>query len=309
MTGGSQGGRPVWGIAMPSVVTVRNCTRSLPVLGAAAVLASAGAFAAAAPSVASPVSKPDPLPSVRLVAEPVLTVSAVTLNRSRVAVSGLNTMPVRVTVAASYPTQAQGGSDVTSLTAILTRSPKVTWPGLNGLRVPLRRVGTAQAPGTWTGVANIPSTLSGTLKVTAVTTTAARDDGSDMTAPISFDGPSVRVTGVHVPAIAAAAVPRRPARTVRSYAISGQVVDTATKAPYRSRIPVQLVIDGSCWRGIPCTVRTDTRGRFTFKVPNKPIGSPPSRPVSWGHNLWLTGAAKDADGFGTLLLVRPVTVR
>ncbi len=278
-------------------------------LGVALGLVLATACAGAAPTVAVPVTTPDPLPSVRLVTPPQLTVSSVTLSRSRVAVSGLNTMPVRVTVAAAYPTQAQGGSDVTSLTAILTRSPKVVWPGLNGLRVPLRRVGTAQTPGTWTGVAHIPATLSGTLKVTGITTALAHDDGSDMTQPVAVNGPSLQVTGVHLPMLTATVVPRRPAVRVRSYAITGRVYDAATKAPYRSRVSVQLVIDGSCWRSLPCTVRTDTRGRFTFTIPNTPIGSPPSRPVTWGHNLWLTSAAKDADGEPTIIVVKPVPVR
>lgn len=299
---------------MPSVVTVtvtvaRRSRGFAALLGWAVALAFAGAVAASAPTLASPVTTPDLLPSVRREAEPVLSVTSVALNRSRVAVSGLNTMPVRVTVTGSYPSPAQEGDDLTSLTAILTRSPSAKWPALSALAVPLTRVGTVQTPGTWTGVANIPSTLHGVLKVTQVTTEPAHIDTGGTNRPVAVTGPSLQVTGVHQPSVSAAGVPRRPAPTIRSYAITGKVLDSTTKSPYRSRVTVELVLDGLCWSSAKCQVRTDRRGRFTFRIANTPIGSPPTRPVMWSHNVLLQSAAKDAMGFPTLISIKPVRLR
>ncbi len=290
------GGRPV--IGATALVTAT----------AAAVLVGGPTAAAPASAAITPTTKtstatqgtPDPTPVVH----------GVRLNRSRVAVSGLNTMPVRVTVTASVLPPARGGNDQPWLTATLTRSPKATWPALTGTSVQLTRVGTAQMPGTWTGVLHVPSTLHGTLQVTQLSRVPAETDDGSMVPPIPVtNGPTLRVTGVHQPRIAATPVPRKPATTIGSYRIFGQVLDSATRRPYRSRINVDLVIDGECWRGIPCATRTDSRGRFTFVIRNRPIGTPPTRPVTWGHNLLLHAAAKDALGRPTLVLIAPVRLR
>lgn len=187
--------------------------------------------------------------------DPDLHITSVTLNKTSVAVSGLNTVPVTVTVKGSYdpaPTQ--------SVNVILERT------GGTGQQRTLFSTNLVrnQTTGTWSGPLQVPSTANGTFKVTGVETGPFFPGSGSMTDPTPYAGPSLAVTGTHQPRISASVSPKLVPYG-KPYSIKWAVTDAQTGRPYGSRVRVVLGIDNICaeYSGPGYTNLTGTDGTVT----------------------------------------------
>ncbi|MDX6279199.1 MAG: hypothetical protein QOH03_270, partial [Kribbellaceae bacterium] len=176
--------------------------------------------------------------------DPDLSVTSVALGRASVAVSGMNMVPVPVTLKARY---APGGlpGDHRVLAVVLERSGGVGPINLIVAGNLVRTVGTAQ-DGTWTGNLNVPSTANGTFKVSGVVEgdSYTGDDGSKP-GPTPFAGPSIAIRGVHIPKIGVSVVPRVVPFNA-AYQVRAAIYDSATVKAYGTRILLQVVRSNLC---------------------------------------------------------------
>lgn len=144
--------------------------------------------------------------------DPKLSVSAVTLGRTVVAVSGLNRVAVPVTVKGGYDSD-DPMNDTMLFNVFLRRtggSGAISWMAAGYLT---RTAGTLKN-GTWTGVVEVPSTANGTFRVYGVLHGATVDGSAgSMTTPTQYDGPSLAVTGLHVPKLGVSRADNRGSRT------------------------------------------------------------------------------------------------
>ncbi len=201
-------------------------------MAAGVSLVFAAVIAPAASAVPEKVSSPDPN----------LTVTSVTLGRTAVAVSGLNTVAVPVTVAGGYKTTESG---TVFLNVILNRTGgtgKLTYMAAALLALSSGNV----QNGIWKGSLYVPSTANGTFKVTGVRE-GTIIDGSDgsMTTPTPFAGPIITVTGLHQPKIGVSIIPK-VVPFGSAYKARVAITDAATGKPYGSRINVQITWDNLC---------------------------------------------------------------
>ncbi|MDX6264749.1 MAG: hypothetical protein QOH84_6437 [Kribbellaceae bacterium] len=185
------------------------------------------------------------VPAAQAVPEPELSVTAVTLGRTSVAVSGLNTVPVPVTLKAGYASTAPW-TETMVLAVVLTRSGGAGPLNLIVAGDLKRTAGTVQN-GTWTGSLNVPSTANGTFKVSGVVR-GTNFDGSngDMVSPTPFAGPSIAIRGVHIPKIGVSVVPRVvPFKA--PYQVRAAIYDSATGKAYGTRILLQVTRSNLCF--------------------------------------------------------------
>ncbi|MEU8227900.1 hypothetical protein [Kribbella sp. NPDC048915] len=215
----------------------------------------------AVPLLAAPLSAV-PLPA-GAAPDPDLHIESVTLNKTSVAVSGLNTAPVTVTVTGSYATGRPDDSDA-PVNVILERT--------GGAGQADRLISTDlvrnKAAGTWSGPLHVPSTANGTFKVTGVMTGPFFPPSPPMTDPTPYAGPSITVTGTHQPKITALVTPKVvPFNS--PYTIRWAVTDAQTGKPYGSRLRVFLGTDSGCveYFGGRSTHLTDTNGVVTKAYP------------------------------------------
>ena len=200
-------------------------------------------------------------PSAQADTDPNLTITSVVLNRTAVAVSGLNTYPIGVTVKGGYKTTEPGDPNVV-LNVVLDRTG-----GTGGVRhmvsADLKRMAGPQEGGTWTGTLNVASTANGTFKVTGVMTGpfGAPDPGTPID-PTPFAGQTVTVTGTHQPKLTASVIPK-VVPVGKSYSIRWAVTDAQTGKAYGSRLTVGLGVDTPCAEGGAPLYRTDTNGIVT----------------------------------------------
>ncbi|MEV8377369.1 hypothetical protein AB0P21_31810 [Kribbella sp. NPDC056861] len=194
-------------------------------------------------------------PPAQAAPDPNLTVTSVTLGRTAVAVSGLNTVAVPVRVKAAYNSTT---APSTTLVVVLQRtagSGQLLTMATTDLEL---SSGTVQN-GEWLGTLDVPSTANGTFKVSGVRTGPYwRPGPSD---PTPFDGPSLAVTGVHLPKITAQVIPR----TVpfgSGFTVRAAVTDSATGKPYGTKIPLRFVATTAWCRQMDLTAfdLTDTAG-------------------------------------------------
>jgi hypothetical protein len=191
--------------------------------------------------------------------DPDLHITSVTLNKTAVAVSGLNTAVVTVTVKGSYDTGTPSDSN-TPVNVILERTggsgQEKTLLSTNLPRVP--------ANGTWSGALQVPSTANGTFKVTGVITGPFFPGSGSMTEPTPYAGPSLAVTGTHIPKITASVIPK-VVPFGKPYSIKWAVTDAQTGKPYGSRLRVVLGEDNICaeYFGPGYTNLTDLNGAVT----------------------------------------------
>ncbi len=225
------------------------------------------------------------MPSAQAAPDPDFTVTAVTLSRTAVAVSGLNLAPVTVTVNAGYA--GTGPTDGT-LFVVLERQTGSGWPTyLVSTNLPLKS-GTVQ-DGVWEGPLYVPSTANGTFKVTGVQFGQYGIPG-DMTEPTPFAGPSLAVSGYHLPKITAAVLPK-VVPVGSPYSIRWAVTDAATGKPYGTRITVLLGVDNQCAEDAGGdVVRTDTNGVVAKSYA--------ASDANWVNCLRLTGKPIDIAGRG-----------
>ncbi|MEU4390915.1 hypothetical protein [Kribbella sp. NPDC023855] len=216
-------------------------------------LVGLAALLVAAPSaVAGPGTAqwPDP--------DPALSVTSVTLGRSAVLVSGLNRVVVGVTVTAGYNSETE-----TPLNVILARTGGVG--PLNSMIGDLRRTGGTLKNGTWTGTVEVPSTANGTFKVTGVLPGYLDPRGS-IYESTPFDGPSIAVTGVHLPKLAVQVIPKI-VPFGSAYQVKAVIYDSATGKPYGVRLPLRVVSDEACHDYGTATRLTDTAGVLYTSFP------------------------------------------
>ncbi|MGZ0149749.1 hypothetical protein ACXJJ3_21990 [Kribbella sp. WER1] len=201
------------------------------------------------------------VPAAHAAPDPYLTVSQVTLDRTSVAVSGLNTYPVNVTVKGGYHSGNSADDDVV-LNVLLERT------GGTGARTDIastdlkRTAGTIEN-GTWTGRLNVASTANGTFKVAGVATGPYGGPiAGDPVDPTPYSGQTLTVKGTNQPRITAAVNPR-VVPWGKPYSITWAVTNSATGKPYGSQLPIHLGVDVPCAEGGGPVYRTGTNGVIT----------------------------------------------
>jgi hypothetical protein len=224
------------------------------------------------------------MPAAQAAPDPALTVTDVDLGRTTVAVSGLNLAPVTLTVKAKYTGESSGST----LFVVLERQTGSGWPTtLLSSLLPLKS-GTVQ-DGVWEGPVYVPSTANGTFKVTGVQFGQYPFPG-DFSEPTPFAGPTLAVSGYHLPKITASVSPR-VVPVGSPYSIRWAVTDAATGRPYGSRITVLLAIDNGCAEDAGGdVVRTDTNGVVTKSYT--------AGDADWVNCLRITGKPIDITGMG-----------
>jgi hypothetical protein len=192
--------------------------------------------------------------------DPNLKIDAVAINQPAVAVSGLNTAALTVTVTGKF---IDAEDSKTPVLAILQRT------GGSGSQTTLLSTSLPRlANGTWSGRLYVPSTANGTFKVTGVIHGPFFPGSGDMTEPTPFSGPSLAVTGTHVPRISASVIPK-VVPFGKPYSIRWAVIDSQTGRPYGSRLRVVLGNDNTCaeYVGPGYTNLTDLAGTVTKSYP------------------------------------------
>lgn len=197
--------------------------------------------------------------------DPYLTITGVTLDKTAVAVSGLNLAPVKVTVEGGY-SSGHPDDENTVLNLVLERTGG-TGPLESIFSTDLKRTSGTVEDGVWTGTLNAASTANGTFKVTGVMTGPfGAPIGGTPVDPTPFNGPSLMVTGTHLPKVTASVSPK-VVPFGSPYSIRWAITDTATGKPYGSQIRALLGVDVPCAEssggGEAVWVRTDTNGIVT----------------------------------------------
>jgi len=163
-----------------------------------------------------------------------LIVQSVTFGRTKVAVAGLNTVAVPVTVKATYKLGKPGQplyAEFDNYDGDL--------PSRRVISEPLKLVEGTGKDGTWQGTVNVPSTADGNLTPTGVVAgiyTPTVGPNPNDSAPVSQMAPLV-VTGLHTPKITRK-LSANPVPFGKPYQITWQVLDSATGKPYGSRLKV-----------------------------------------------------------------------
>ncbi|MGW1343580.1 hypothetical protein ACWCOV_21210 [Kribbella sp. NPDC002412] len=207
---------------------------------------------------------PGGTPAAQASPDPYLKISDVTLGKTAVAVSGLNLAPVQVTVEGGYSSGHPDDENIV-LNVVLERTGG-TGPLESIFSTDLKRTAGTVEDGVWTGTLNAASTANGTFKVTGVMTGPfGAPIGGTPVDPTPFDGPSLTVTGTHLPKVTASVSPR-VVPFGSPYSIRWAITDIATGKPYGSRIRALLGVDVACAEstgGEAVWVRTDTNGIVT----------------------------------------------
>ncbi|MFG1906986.1 hypothetical protein [Kribbella sp. NPDC048928] len=195
--------------------------------------------------------------------DPDLKITSVTLNRTSVAVSGLNTVPVTVTVKGSFAREPNQAVNV-----VLERTGG---SGSENVLFSTNLVRNAAA-GTWSGPLKVPSTANGTFKVTSVQTGPFYPGSETSFDPTPYAGQTLTVTGTHQPKITASVTPK-VVPFYQPYTIKWAVTDAQTGKPYGIRIKVALLNNSGCveYFGPRYTHLTDTNGVATKTYPGSPV--------------------------------------
>ncbi|MEV5960778.1 hypothetical protein AB0L70_03390 [Kribbella sp. NPDC051952] len=174
---------------------------------------------------------------------PALHVDSVTLNKASVAVSGLNTVPVTATVKGAY--NSTSDPDITLYVVLERTAGTGTKVLMVSTNLPLT-AGTL-ADGTWSGPLNVPSTANGAFKVTGVSAGKYAPGTGDLFDPTPVaNGPSITVTGTHLPKITAEVIPAVVPFTKDPFRIRWTVTDSSTGKPYGTRLKLILETDDFC---------------------------------------------------------------
>ncbi len=176
------------------------------------------------------------VPAAQAAPDPQLTITSVTLGRTSVAVSGLNTVAVPVRVKGGYDSTDPAHAN-TSLVAYLFRTAG-TGQLTTMIATDLVRVAGTVQDGEWLGTLAVPSTANGTFKVISVQVGPYVVDkrGPD---PVAVDGPSLTVAGYHLPRLTASVIPR-VVPFGSGFTVRAAVTDSATGKPYGTKIPLRF---------------------------------------------------------------------
>ncbi|GAB3941159.1 hypothetical protein GCM10029976_060010 [Kribbella albertanoniae] len=199
--------------------------------------------------------------------DPKLTISDVQLNKTAVSVTGLDTAKVDVTVKAGYNSDNPQDEN-TVLTVYLDRTAGSGIIDDIG-SVALKRTAGTLKNGTWTGVLNVASAANGTFKVTGV----VKGEYGQMSSgfpedPTLFDGPSLAVTGTHIPKVSHVQTPA-VVPTGKPYSIKWTVTDTATGKPYGVPAALEVGVGTECSETATHgdAVKTDAAGNYIRSYP------------------------------------------
>ena len=184
-------------------------------------------------------------PAVQADPDPKLQVTGVTLSRTSVAVSGLNTVPVQVRVKGGYDSTDPSLADM-PLNVWLQRTSGSGTPIIL-LSTDLPRVSGTTQNGEWAGPVYVPSTANGKFTVIGVTTGphAVYESGPMPPDPTPVAGPTLTVTGSNLPKITAKVTPGI-VPFGSGFTITWAVTNAATGKPYGTRIRVLLGTDNQC---------------------------------------------------------------
>src|SRR3954452_23654766 len=177
--------------------------------------------------------------------DPKLKVTNVTISRTAVAVSGLNTVPVQIRVTGGYDSTEPGDANL-SLVAFLERTGG-TGPLTRMISINLPRVSGTTQNGVWAGPVNVPSTASGVFTVFGVTPgpLVVYESGGMPPDPTPVAGPALTVNVSHQPRISAKVSPSI-VPFGSGFRITWTVTDSSTGKPYGTRIRVLLGIGNQC---------------------------------------------------------------
>jgi len=205
-------------------------------------------------------------PTAQADPDPKLSVVKVELNRSSVAVSSLNTVPVKLKVTGGYNSTDPGQANLT-MHAYLKRT---AGSGQNNILISteLKRTSGTTLSGTWEGNVNVPSTANGTFEVIGVMTGTFSPGSGDMTDPTPVpNAPVLTVTGTNTPKITARVIPEG-VPIGSGYTIRWSVINSQTAKPYGTRLKVWLPNDNGCVEqfGGPQAI-TDTNGYVSKAYP------------------------------------------
>jgi hypothetical protein len=201
-----------------------------------------------APAASAKVNSPDPR----------LTVTSVTLARTSVAVSGLNTVPVEVRMKGGYDSTEPGDATV-PMNVFLERTGG-TGPAKYMIAGLLKRVAGTVQKGEWAGYLYVPSTANGTFKVSGVLAGSVTDGSTGSTVePTPYAGPSIAVTGLHLPKFSVSIIPKI-VPFGSAYKVRVTVYDATTGMPYGTRINVQVTWDNLCVESDGDRYLTNTAG-------------------------------------------------
>ncbi|MEV0291862.1 hypothetical protein AB0H36_47760 [Kribbella sp. NPDC050820] len=185
------------------------------------------------------------IPSAQAAPDPRLTITDVTLDKTAVAVSGLNTVAVQVRVKGGYDSAEPNDANM-PLVAHLQRTGGTGSPTYL-ISTDLPRVSGTTQDGEWAGPVYVPSTADGKFTVIGVTTgpLIVYELGPMPADPTPVAGPTLTVTGYHLPKITAKVTP--PIVPFGSgFSITWSVIDSATGKPYATRFRVLVGIDSQC---------------------------------------------------------------
>lgn len=190
--------------------------------------------------------------------DPRLTITEVKLDRTSVAVSGLNTYPINVTVKGGY--HSDGPGDANPVLDVILDRTSGTGPLKQLVSTDLKLTSGTVENGFWSGRLNVASTADGSFQVTGVFVGPwnVPNYGTPVD-PTPYRGQTVLVKGTNLPRITASLNPR-VIPFGKPYAITWAVTNTATGKPYGSRIPIGLGVDAPCADGGLQPFRTGTNG-------------------------------------------------
>ncbi|TDD57517.1 hypothetical protein E1263_23285 [Kribbella antibiotica] len=179
-------------------------------------------------------------------ADPLLTISEITLSKALVTVSGLATEQVAVTVKGGY--NSDDPADAKTTLHVFLNSQD---GGMVDFMVSteLKRTAGTVKDGTWTGPLNVTSSQNSTYKAVAV---AIGGYGRPFTGTppesTQFDGPTLKVIGTHAPKLTALQVPKVVA-VGKPYVIKWTVTDADTGKFYETQIRALTGIGKACSDG------------------------------------------------------------
>ncbi|MFK4088454.1 hypothetical protein ACI2LF_30350 [Kribbella sp. NPDC020789] len=234
-------------------------------------------------------------PTAQADPDPKLSVVKVELNRSSVAVSSLNTVPVKLKVTGGYDSTDPGQANLT-MHAYLKRT---AGSGQNNILISteLKRTSGTTLSGTWEGNVNVPSTANGAFEVSGVLPGAFAPGSGDMTEPTPVPNPpKLTVAGSNIPKITARVLPD-PVPFGSGFTIRWSVINGQTAKPYGTRLRVALQLDNECVESFGgSNALTDTNGYVSKTYP--------SSVADWLHCLLLPGDPAP-NGWLSLVVNRP----
>ncbi|GAA0586899.1 hypothetical protein GCM10009534_21420 [Kribbella sandramycini] len=186
------------------------------------------------------------------------------MDKTSVAVSSLNTVPVTVTVEGSY--------EDTQTVYVQFKRISGTGPANEFSSMPLQLVDGDGTPGVWRGTANVPSTLNGTIEPAAVDVLElVQGQPTSSPAPVA-NPPALVVNGVHVPKFTSVLTPAVVPYD-KPWSVRYTVIDSQTGKPYGTRLKLWFGIEERCLEANEHEeVLSDTSGNFTRSFPANRYG-------------------------------------